>query len=71
MQKVTIKIEGKEYDIQLKEDFAQSLLEDLQKDLPPHSSNSIKNLLHAYLKKCYDCYVLEKRLQELLKKFPN
>ncbi len=71
MRKVTIKIEGKEYDVQLQDDFARSLEEELQKRLPPHASHTIKDLLQAYLKKCFDCYVLEKKMQELLKKLPK
>ncbi|BCD67462.1 hypothetical protein [Nitratiruptor sp. YY09-18] len=71
MKRVTIKIEGKEYDINLKNDFAQALETELEKELPPYENNSIKELLQAYLKKCYDCYVLEQKLQKLLKKFPN
>ncbi len=68
MRRVTIKIEGKEYDIQLSDDFAESVEEELEKELPPFENNSIKELLQAYLKKCYDCHVMQKRLREILKK---
>ena len=68
MRKVTIKIEGKEYDIELDEAFALALEEELKENLPPNANNSIKSLLQAYLKKCYDCYLLEKKLQNILQK---
>ncbi len=70
MRKVTIKIDGKAYDINLKEDFAKSLEEELEKELPPYHNNSTKDLLNSYLKKCYDCYVLEQKIENLLKKIP-
>ncbi len=67
MRKLIIKIEGKEYDIQLQEEFAKSLEEELDKELSSHN-NTIKDLLQAYFKKCYDCYLLEKKLRKILEK---
>lgn len=67
MRKVTIKIDGKAYDINLKEDFAKSLEAELAQELPPYHNNSTKDLLNSYLKKCYDCYLLEKKIEKLLK----
>ena len=71
MRKVTIKIDGKPYDINLKEEFAKSLEAELEKELPPYHNNSTKDLLESYLKKCYDCYVLEQRMQKLLQNLQN
>ena len=68
MRKLTIKIEGKEYDIQLQDDFAKSLEEELDKELSPYHNNTSKDLLQAYLKKCYDCHLLEKKMRKILKK---
>ena len=67
LRKLIIKIEGKEYDIQLQEEFAKSLEEELDKELSSHN-NTIKDLLQAYFKKCYDCYLLEKKLRKILEK---
>jgi len=71
VKRVTIKIEGKEYDINLKSDFADALEVELAKELPPFENNAIKDLLQAYLKKCYDCYLIEQKLQKLLKKLSD
>jgi len=68
LQKVTIKVEGKEYELELQEDFAFYMQKELDRHLHRHGNNSAKELLSAYLKKCYECYLSEKKLQELLKK---
>jgi hypothetical protein len=68
VQKVTVKVEGKEYELELQEDFALYMQRELDKNLSRHSNNSAKELLNAYLKKCYECYLAEKKLQNLLKK---
>ena len=71
MRTFTIKVEGKEYDIQVQEDFAHHIEEDLQKLFPPHNSLTIKELLQAYFTKSYECYRLEKKMENLLKKLPK
>jgi len=68
LQKITIKIEGKEYGLELQDDFASYMKKELEKNLNPYSNNTIKEVLNAYLKKCYECYLSEKKLQNLLKK---
>ncbi len=68
MRSFTVKVEGKEYDIQLQDDFAQSIEKELQTMFPLHSSLTIKELLHAYFQKSYECYKLEKKVENLLKK---
>lgn len=71
MRKVTVKIEGKVYDVTLEDNFAESVEEELRKILPSHTSITSKALLQAYLAKCRDCYILEKKMKELLKKLPK
>ncbi len=69
MKKFTIKIEGKEYEIELQEEFAKYMEKELEKNLPKWQNNAIKDLLGAYLKKCFECYTLEQKVEKLLKKF--
>lgn len=71
MRIFTIKVEGKEYDIQVQDDFAQHIEDDLQKLFPPHASLTIKELLQAFFKKSYECYRLEKKMENLLRKLPK
>ena len=66
MQKITLTIEGREYDITIEEKFAWYLQKELQKDF---SANiSVKELLQAYLRKCYECYQNQKKLDRLLER---
>ncbi len=65
---MTIRIEGKEYELELQDEFASYILKEFDKHLSLHANNKAKDILGAYLKKCYECYVSEKKLQNLLKK---
>jgi len=71
LRKITVRIEGKDYNVTLEDDFAKSVEEELRKTFPSHISISSKALLQAYLAKCLDCYTLEKKMKELLKKLPK
>jgi len=68
MKKISITVAGKTYDINVDNEFAALLEESIKKDLKIDGNNSVKNLLEAYLKKNYECFMMEKRLSELLKK---
>jgi hypothetical protein len=69
MKKFTIKVEGKEYILDLEDEFALYMQTELKKSLSPHTNNSAKELLSAYLKKCYECYLAQKEADRMLKKF--
>ena len=68
MAKFTLKVEGKEYELEFQEDFASYMEKELEQNLSRYSNNSAKDLLSAYLKKCYECFLAEKKLQNLLQK---
>ncbi|WP_200762667.1 hypothetical protein [Nitrosophilus alvini] len=68
MKKISLTIAGKTYDINLDDAFAGKLLEELEKEFNLEGNNSVKTLLEAYLKKNYECFQSEKKLQELIKK---
>ncbi|BAF69446.1 hypothetical protein [Nitratiruptor sp. SB155-2] len=66
MKKIALKIEGKEYEISLEEEFADYVQKEL--DQGKLDTKTIKNLLQAYLRKSYECFKLQKKLNELIKK---
>jgi hypothetical protein len=68
LQKITIKIDGKEYGLELKDGFASYMLAEFEKNLSISSNNSVKELLNAYLKKCYECYLTQERLKNIANK---
>ena len=68
MKRFSITVAGKKYDINIEDDIAKNLKESISKDLNIEGNNSIKDLLEAYLKKNYEVVLLEKKIDELLKK---
>jgi len=71
MKKISITVAGKTYDINVDDAFAELLGESLKKDLNIDGNNSLKTLLEAYLKKNYECFQMEKKLTDLLKKIES
>ncbi|MRI84054.1 MAG: hypothetical protein C6I00_06500 [Nitratiruptor sp.] len=67
LREVTIQLEGKTYRFELPDEFAHYMEQELGRSLDRHSNNSAKRLLNAYLKKCYECFMKERELEELKK----
>ena len=65
-KKVTLKIAGSEFNISLDADFADSLSDELSKF--SEKNNDVKTLLHAYIQKSHEHYMIEQEIKELIKK---
>ncbi|MDQ1243663.1 MAG: hypothetical protein QG565_3 [Campylobacterota bacterium] len=65
MKKVTLTIEKKEYDVNLKDEIAQEINEIIKNDFKEADNISIKELLFAYIKNSLDKRYLEKELKSL------
>lgn len=65
MKKVTITIASKDYNVSLDEDFANFFEADLAKFLNENSALGIKELLTAYVQKCYEEYKQTKTIDNL------
>jgi len=65
-KKVTLKIGGSEFNISLDADFADSLSDELSKF--SEKNNDVKALLHAYIQKSHEHYIMEQELEELIEK---
>jgi len=63
-QKIRLKISGKNFDLDLEQEFAEFLYNDLARNLNKENI-SVKELLNAYIRKNYEMYALSKRLHEL------
>ena len=71
MKKISITVAGKTYDINVDDNFADRLSKKLKDDLNIEGNNSVKTLLEAYLKKNYECFLMEEKIENLLKKLQN
>ena len=63
-QRIRLKISGKNFDLDLEEQFAEFLYNDLARNLNKENI-SVKELLNAYIRKNYEMYDLLKRINEL------
>lgn len=65
MKKVTVTIAAKDYTITLDEDFAVVFEEDLKAHLDDNNSLNIKELLTAFVQKCYENYRQEEAIDNI------
>jgi hypothetical protein len=64
MAKIKLKINGKLFNLELEEEFANFLRNDLARNLGK-DNNSIKELLSAYISKSNELFELTKKVKEL------
>jgi hypothetical protein len=64
MSKIKLKVNNKLFNLELDEDFATFLADDLITHLSKEN-NSIKDLVSAYINKNYELFQLHKKVQEL------
>lgn len=68
MSKITISLGGKDFDIKLEGDFAVKFEADFKEKFKGKSTIDPKELLFAYVGKCYDNFMLEQEITTLVKK---
>lgn len=64
--KVTLTLNAKRYDIDVEDDFAQFLVEQMKQDFDFHGNNDLKLLLQAYVRKNFALYQQEKQIDTLI-----
>ena len=70
MKKISLVIGGKRYTITLEEPFADDVEKELLELFDSGKDNETKILLQAFLSKQIEYLELERKIEELLKKFP-
>ena len=70
MKKISLVIGGKRYTITLEEPFADDVEKELLELFDSGKDNETKVLLQAFLSKQIEYLELERKIEELLKKFP-
>jgi len=69
--KITLTLNAKRYDIDVEEDFARFLSEQMKQDFEFYGNNDIKLLLQAYVRKSFALYEQEKEITTLIDRFQN
>ena len=68
MSKITISLGGKDFDIKLEGAFAEQFEADFKEKFKGKSTIDPKELLFAYVGKCYDNFIIEQEITALIKK---
>ncbi len=66
--KVSLTLNAKKYDIDVEEDFAHFLTEQLKQDFQIESNNDLRVLLQAYVRSNFRLYTQEKEIMALVEK---
>jgi hypothetical protein len=69
--KVALTINAKRYDIDVEEDFARFLIEQMKQDFDFKGNNDLKLLLQAYVRKNFALYEQEKQISGLIDHLQN
>ncbi|MEJ2501418.1 MAG: hypothetical protein P8Y65_09940 [Campylobacterales bacterium] len=65
-KKVSLTINRSRFDIDLDDAFADYLLDELEKDFKLDNNNDLKVLLQAYVKKNYELFEQERKIDAIL-----
>ena len=66
-QKIGLYVGGRRFDVDVDDEFASYLLEQMEKDFNVEGNNDIKVLLQAYVRKNYDLYTQDKKMNDIIK----
>lgn len=71
MKTLTVHIAGKSFNISLEEEFAYFMQEEFKTLFEGKSSkeSDVKRLLSAYVKKCYELYMLNRQIDDITDRF--
>lgn len=70
-KKVSLTVNRSRFDIDLDDAFADYLLDQLDKDFKLDANNDLKILLQAYVKKNFELFEQEQKLDQLLKQMDS
>ncbi|GEM_PF-382667 len=67
-KKISLRINSTPFNIDVEEEFARYLQKAMQDDFNIEGNNDIKIMLQAYVRKNYELYENEKRMQQISQK---
>lgn len=65
MKKITLTIASKDYTITLDEVFCETFEQDLRRFFEDELSMGVKDLLSAFVQKCYETHLQERKMENL------
>ncbi|MDD2357919.1 MAG: hypothetical protein PHX13_08405 [Thiovulaceae bacterium] len=68
-RKISFMVDGKKFDLNIEDEFAPFLQKQMTYDLNVDGNNDVKKVLEAYIRKTYELFLKEKKVEEILKKF--
>lgn len=68
-KKISLTIGGKRFDLNIDDKFALFLHQQMALDLNVDGNNDVKKVLEAYVRKTYELYTKEQKVEDILKKF--
>ena len=66
--KISLRIGGRNFDVDVDENFAPFLEDSMAKDFSVDGNNDLKRLLQAYIRKTFELYLQEKQIVHMIKK---
>ncbi len=69
--KIALKVGGKRFDVDVEDDFAIFLNEQMAIDFKIDANNEIKTLLQAYIRKSHNLFIQEQNIQDILEECEN
>jgi len=67
-KKIGLLLGGRRFDVDVEDNFAPFLEKNIAKDFNKDGNNDFKKLLHAYVRRTYELYLQEKKIENLLSK---
>ena len=64
-KKIGLHIGGRRFDVDVEEQFARFLEEEMAKDFNTEGNNDIKVLLQGYVRKTYEIYKQKEKIEEI------
>ena len=66
-KKIGLYIGGRRFDVDVEDDFAKFLERQMSKDFNIEGNNELKTVMQAYVRKNYELYLQEQKIDEIIK----
>jgi len=67
-KKIGLYIGGRRFDVDVDDKFADYLEIQMEKDFNIEGNNELKTVMQAYVRKNYELYMQDKKMQEIIEK---